>query len=240
MNRFYSNTIQGNRAVLSGAERDHCIRVLRTSVGDAVEIVNGSGGLAVGRLVSSSKQDAVVELETDLETANRQPSIIIASAVPKQPSRWEYFLEKATETGVDTVIPLVCRRSEKTNVRMDRSRQVILSAFKQSKRLFLPGLFEPVRLEELFVKQPAADERFIACLPHSVAGADESPFLGVKHKGGKTSIVLIGPEGDFTAEEISLAVQSGYSPVSLGEHRLRVETAALTACSILKCIDQLS
>jgi 16S rRNA (uracil1498-N3)-methyltransferase len=233
LKRFYSDNIREGRAILEGTERHHCVKVLRTVLGEEVEIVDGKGGLATGRLISGDKRSAIIELTGQVVIQPEIPMPTIAMAIPRHPSRWEYFLEKSTEIGVGEIIPLVCARSDKSRIREERSRQIVLSAFKQSRRHYLPRLADPVEFSKIL--ESAYPERYIA---H--CGDTAADFLGDCHKKGKKAIVLIGPEGDFTAEEISLAEEAGFGSVSLGDTRLRVETAGLAACTILRCIDQLA
>lgn len=237
MKRFYSSNIKNDTAILEGSERDHCIRVMRTVPDEVVEIVDGRGGLWTGSLSDSDKRQAIVRLVSNITTdrplSYQKP--VIATAIPKSPARWESFLEKATEIGVETIIPLVSRRSEKRRIRTERSEQIILSAFKQSKHLHLPALRPVQSIKDLIAEYTSSEsEKFIAYL-----GTEENPYLGVIHETGMSSIILIGPEGDFTAEEVSLALASGFKGVSLGDSVLRVETAGVAACNIIQCSEHI-
>jgi len=239
MKRFFTANINGSQAFLEERERDHCIKVLRTVTGEEVEIVDGCGGLWRGILDHYDKRNAIVKLEKKMEIMPasfeyRRP--VIATAIPKNHSRWETFLEKATEIGMEMVVPIVSDRSEKSNVRMERSRQIILSAFKQSRQLYLPEIRPVIKFADLVNEYSSfPSEKYIA-----YCSSEENPHLGVMHKGGLHSIVLIGPEGDFTSEEISLATGKGFTGVSLGSGILRVETAGIMACNIIQCSAQIN
>jgi len=226
MKQFYSSNIKGNNAVLEGKERDHCVRVLRTAIGDSVEVVDGLGNLYSGKLASTGKVIATIHFDESKQTFDRKVLPAIACAIPKNHTRWEWILEKAVEIGVNEIIPLIAHRSEKKHIRRERNEQIILSAFKQSGHYYLPKLKEPTKFKDLIVERSGIEgEHFIA-----YCGEVDKQFIGNLHESGKPSVVLIGPEGDFTAEEVSLATSAGFQVVSLGTSRLRVETAAIVAC----------
>lgn len=228
MKRFYSNNIQLPNALLEGKEKEHCIKVLRTQIGEELEIVDGKGNVFLGELKSSNKSTATITISNKLEVTALLPKVSIAICIPKSPSRWEWFLEKATEIGVHKIIPLIAKRSEKKHIRKDRNEQILLSAFKQSGHLFIPELHEPIAFSKMINNCSEWNQKFIAHCEE-----DEKFFLGDKYKKGENAIILIGPEGDFSPEEITLALENGFKPVSLGNSRLRVETAGVVASGII-------
>lgn len=230
MKRFYSRQIQDGSAVLSDGERDHCVKVLRTVVGETVEVVDGAGSLYRGHLAEAGRREARIALEGGPQHFPKPVLPVVAAAIPRNPSRWEFFLEKAVELGVDRIVPLLAARSEKHRFRRERCEQVVLSAFKQSGRYYLPVLDDPRRFTEVVEDSSfALKERFIA---HCGAGSRQP--VGAVHRNGHAAVILIGPEGDFTPEEVSLALGRGYIPVTLGHGRLRVETAAIVSCALLQ------
>ncbi len=234
MKRFYSNNITTSHAILEGKEKEHCVRVLRVKEGEEVEIVDGKGSVFVGELMQVNKKEAVVEIrkqtEHELENSNH---LTIASCVPKNSSRWEWFLEKATEVGVERFMPLISSRSEKKNIRRERSEHIILSAFKQSGQLFLPKLEDPIAFNDLLDSDThLRAQKFVAHCGH-----EDKVHLANRYVKGNDAIILIGPEGDFTLEEISAAKEKGYFPVSLGDSRLRVETAGVVSAGIINWIN---
>ncbi len=234
MKRFYTTSIDGSTAILTGKERDHCIRVLRMQVGDEVELVNGSGDVHVAELKEADKQQARFHI---LRSTHHEALTVpdVAIAIPKNPSRWEFFLEKATEIGVGRIFPLLVTRSEKRRIREERNSQIIQSAFKQALHHYMPLLNEPIALQDLLQRKDDYHQLFIA---HCASG--ETPYLGHVYQRREKSLIFIGPEGDFTTEEISLATETGCQPVSLGASRLRVETAGITVCNIIQCIESTS
>ncbi|RYZ29126.1 MAG: 16S rRNA (uracil(1498)-N(3))-methyltransferase, partial [Chitinophagaceae bacterium] len=157
----------------------------------------------------------------------REPSICIAISITKNASRFEWFLEKATEIGINEIIPLLCERTEKEKFRYDRMKGILVSAMLQSQQTWLPNLHQPTSFDEV-IKQASHQQKFIAhCLPEQ-----KQQLSSVIHH--LSSIILIGPEGDFTPAEIEAALQNNFIPVALGETRLRTETAGMVAAALLR------
>lgn len=232
--RFFTTQIDDKHAVLTGSERDHCVRVLRSQVGDEVEVVNGCGDLLHCRLESIGKEASLIIMNK----MHHEPHVFpdLAIAIPKSPSRWEFLLEKSTEIGVGRIYPLITKRSEKKHIREERSGQIIQSAFKQSLHHYIPKLHSPIALESLI--SLAEVEYHQAYIAH--CASKETPYLGNLYQPREKSLILVGPEGDFTSEEISLTLKQGFTAVSLGSSRLRVETAGITVCNIIQCIESTS
>ena len=165
------------------------------------------------------------------ETGKRPFRLHLAVAPTKNMARFEWFLEKATEIGVDEITPLVCEHSERVQLRVDRLRKIILSAAKQSLKTYLPVLHEPVKFTD-FVSRNNSGARFVAYVE------EQQPMhLKAAYQKGDCTI-FIGPEGDFSHKEMELAIKSGIIPVSLGPSRLRTETAALVACHIINMVNE--
>ena len=210
---------------LSDEEAAHAIRVLRMSVGDKLTITDGKGLLYDAQILSITGKHCYIEPCEPVETAKGwNGNIHIAVAPTKNMDRIEWFAEKATEIGVDAITFLNCRFSERKVVKNDRVERIVVSAMKQSLKFRKPVVGEMVSFKE-FVKCERPGAKFIA---HCYE--DEKVLLKDVLVPGEDATVLIGPEGDFSPEEIKMAMKAGYRPVSLGNSRLRTETAALVAC----------
>lgn len=205
----------------------HIIQVLRMKMGERLKITDGAGYMADAEIVSDHRKHCQVKrLSIEyVKPASHQKCIAISPL--KNTARFEWFLEKATEIGVSEIIPLICSRTEKQQLRTLRLRQVLQRAMLQSQQAWMPKLWEPVSFTS-FVNKPFEGSRYIA---HCEAEQDRS-LLPVSSDSNK-SLILIGPEGDFTEAEIALALQEDYTPVSLGDSRLRTETAGIVAATLL-------
>jgi 16S rRNA (uracil1498-N3)-methyltransferase len=211
----------------------HVVQVLRMQEGDMLQLTDGKGMLLKAVLQTAHKKHAVVSI---LETAHQSPpeqEVIIAVSLLKNTARIEWFLEKAVELGVRKIIPLLCARTEKMQFRHDRAKQIAISAMLQSRQCFLTEITAPLTYEELLLKTDLTvyPQKLIAhCLPE-----EKTTIMQVAVNPFSKVMMLIGPEGDFTKQEISLALEKDFKPVSLGENRLRTETAALTA-AVMFCV----
>lgn len=234
MHVFYTPDIQ-NRAELPAEEAAHAIRVLRLQAGDEVTLTDGKGNFYRAEISAASGKRCLVNI---LETQPQEPlwlgHLHIAMAPTKNMDRTEWFAEKATEIGFDELTFLNCRFSERKVIKTERIQKILVSAIKQSLKARLPRLNEMTDFNT-FVRQPFNGQKFIA---HCYEG--EKPLLKDILKQGEDALVLIGPEGDFSEEEVKLAIEQGFQPVSLGRSRLRTETAALVACHILNLQNQLA
>lgn len=234
MHVFYTPDIQ-NRAELPEEEAAHAIRVLRLQAGDEVTLTDGKGNFYRAEIsVASNKRCLVNILETQPQEPLWQGHLHIAMAPTKNMDRTEWFAEKATEIGFDELTFLNCRFSERKVIKTERIQKILVSAIKQSLKARLPLLNEMTDFDK-FVRQPFNGQKFIA---HCYEG--EKPLLRDVSKRGQDALVLIGPEGDFSEEEVKLAIEQGFQPISLGRSRLRTETAALVACHILNLQNQLA
>lgn len=232
MHVFYTPDIQ-NRAELPAEEAAHAVRVLRLQAGDEVTLTDGKGNFYRAEIsVASNKRCLVNILETQPQEPLWQGHLHIAMAPTKNMDRTEWFAEKATEIGFDELTFLNCRFSERKVIKTERIQKILVSAIKQSLKARLPRLNEMTDFNK-FIRQPFNGQKFIA---HCYEG--EKPLLRDVSKRGQDALVLIGPEGDFSEEEVKTAVAQGFQPVSLGRSRLRTETAALVACHILNLQNQ--
>ncbi|HFA47988.1 MAG TPA: 16S rRNA (uracil(1498)-N(3))-methyltransferase [Bacteroidetes bacterium] len=228
---FFANEINGTTATFGEAESRHCIHVLRKGAGDEVHFTDGKGGWYVGVILRANKKGFSAKIISQkLEYGRPAFHLHVGIAPTKNIDRFEWFLEKATEFGISEITPLHCSNSERKRIRPERLEKVLLAAMKQSLKAYLPKLNELCSFEG-FMEKTATDSpanRFIA---HCRNG--QLPHLKDNYLAGNDVVVLVGPEGDFSKEEISLAAQKGYSPVSLGNARLRTETAGIAAVHII-------
>ena len=232
MNIFYTPDITSDSYTLSEEESKHCVRVLRMREGDELVLVDGKGGYFIAEIIEAFPKKCSVKIkDRKNEFGKRGHQLHIACAPTKNIERFEWFLEKATEIGIDEITPIDCERSERTVVKSDRLNKVIIAAMKQSEKAYLPKLKEVISFPEL-VSLKFSGQKFIA---H--CGAGPASHLKDLVKKGENVLVLIGPEGDFTANEIKFAKENDFMEVSLGSSRLRTETAALAACHTVQLLN---
>lgn len=223
---FFEGDLKGT-IVLSREESNHAVKVMRTKENDLVRIINGKGTVAIGEIVSDHPKMCKVAIANTSSYDELSPKITIAIAPTKGNDRIEFFIEKATEIGVFKIIPLICRNNERDKVNLERWKKVTLAATKQSQRPWLPIIGDPVRINQLFEDNDLPETKLIAY-------CEELPEESItKYTGKSDLIVLIGPEGDFTKDEVTQSEQRGFIRVNLGENRLRTETAGLVALSKL-------
>lgn len=233
MHLFYTPDLQTDTYKLSEEESRHCVRVLRLTEGETLFLVDGKGLFCEAVIsIAHPKACMLQVVERKYNYGKRDYKLTIAVSPTKNIDRYEWFLEKATEIGIDEVIPLISRYSERKEIKPERLEKVIISAIKQSIKAFLPVL-NPLQTFRETIKMPCTGLRFIA---HCHEG-EKSLLRDVVLKG-KDVLILIGPEGDFSNEEVELAIKEGFIPVSLGDSRLRTETAALVACHTVNLINQ--
>lgn len=225
MQLFYSPAIQKNQNsfVFDKDESKHIIRVLRKKIGDTLFVTNGKGTLFTTKIVLDSDKNCTTEISAFKDESPLNFHIHLAVAPTKMNERYEWFLEKATEIGIREITPIICDHSERKIIKAERFEKVILSAMKQSLQLYLPKLNPPVLLKD-FLSQNHKEEKYIAHCEDA-----EKKLLKNCITPHKNYLLLIGPEGDFSNAEIQLALEKGFSPVSLGSTRLRTETAAIVA-----------
>ena len=226
MHLFYTPDIQGDTYTLNEEESNHCNKVLRLSVGSVVYLIDGLGGLYTAQITEAKKKAVNLSItHVQREFGKRNHHLHIAIAPTKNIDRLEWFLEKATEIGIDEITPIICERSERKVVKEERLEKIITAAVKQSLTAYHPKLNSITSYED-FIKKNFPSTKLIAhCLDDLPRQAIDQ--LIVPHE---SYLLLIGPEGDFTPKEITLALQNAYKPVTLGNTRLRTETAALAAC----------
>ena len=226
---FYIDSFIEASTVLTLSEETskHVVQVLRMENGEQLQLTDGKGHVITAEIIDNHKKKCQVKLISIQDFKKPEKRITIAISLVKNASRFEWFLEKATELGATSIIPMLCQRTEKQHFRMERMNGILISAMLQSKQSWLPVLHTPTLYSEVIMK---ADEnnKFIA---HCEADEEKIQLAGIQKNG--SSVILIGPEGDFTAEEITLALNHQFMPVALGETRLRTETAGIVAATLL-------
>jgi 16S rRNA (uracil1498-N3)-methyltransferase len=230
---FYTPDLKGSNYQLNHDESKHCVKVLRLKEGDIVNLINGRGSLFLAKIINANHKACELQIISENnEYGKRNFRISLAIAPTKNTDRFEWFLEKVTEIGIDEIIPIICQHSERKDIKTDRLEKVIISAMKQSYKAYLPVLSEIIPFKAL-INRTFGGYKFIA---HCEEG--DKKLLKNLIKPQKDILILIGPEGDFSKEEIEAAINGGFVPVSLGESRLRTETAGIVACHTVNLINQ--
>jgi 16S rRNA (uracil1498-N3)-methyltransferase len=226
MHIFYTPDITQNTYTLNEEESKHCVRVLRLTIGSIVNLVDGKGGFYTAEITSDNpKKVSLSILKVETEFHQRNHYLHIAVAPTKNIDRIEWFLEKATELGIDEITPIITDRSERRVVKEDRLNKVITSAVKQSIKAYHPKLNDAISFDA-FLKEPFDGDKLIAhCIDNG-----EKQYISKLVTPHQKYLILIGPEGDFTPDEVDLALNKGFKALTLGDNRLRTETAALSVC----------
>lgn len=234
MQLFYNPDIkQGDITFFFDKEESkHIVKVLRKKENDKIFITNGLGFLFESEIILASEKKCEVKItkETFQEPDKFYTHIVVAPT--KMNDRLEWFLEKATEIGIHEITPIICDHSERKVYKIDRAEKIIQAAMKQSLHYYIPKINEPISFAQ-FVKSNIGGQKFIAHCEET----DKKSFKNEVKKDGKVTI-LIGPEGDFSTKEINLAIENEFIPVTLGNTRLRTETAALVACHTIALINE--
>lgn len=232
MQIFYAPDIEST-LVLPEEESGHCVRVMRLAEGDEIMITDGKGNFYRASITNAHPKHCQVEITSSWQPEKPWDAYIhIAVAPTKNMDRMEWFAEKATEIGIDEITCLNCRFSERKEVKTARLEKILVSAMKQSQKALLPQLNGMTDFKQ-FVRQPFNGRKFIA---HCEEG--EKPLIKSIYRPGENVLILIGPEGDFSPEEIKSAEENGFEAISLGKSRLRTETAAMTACHTIHVLNQ--
>ncbi len=232
MHIFYAPDIIPPYHVLNDEESRHAVKVLRLGPGSRLRLVDGRGTMHEAEVTTASPRDCEVRIVSSIAEFGRRPyRLTMAVAPTKNSDRFEWFVEKAVEIGVDAIVPLECANSERRVFRPERAAKVAVSAMKQSGKACLPEL-SPLTPVHKVLTAPFDGVKLIAhCRSHDESAAANAPRIPIVEalSGATNVLILIGPEGDFTADEVALALRHGFIPISLGDSRLRTETAALVA-----------
>jgi 16S rRNA (uracil1498-N3)-methyltransferase len=232
MHLFYTPDLNGNLYTLNEIESKHCVRVLRLDIDDQIQLIDGKGGFFTAKIIDSNPKKCIVEIiDTKTEFGKKNHYLHIAIAPTKNIDRFEWFLEKATEIGINEITPLLCEHSERKAIKSERLEKIIVSAIKQSIKAYKPKLNELTKYKD-FINQNTTCVKYIAHCEEN-----KKTLLKNAYPKNESAIILIGPEGDFSPEEIELAKQNKFIEISLGESRLRTETAGVVACHTINLIN---
>ena len=231
---FYTEFISSadSIVVLNEENSKHIVQVLRMAEGRQINITDGLGTICTAEIVEAHKKKCTVKIIDTLKQIAPAKKVCIAISPVKNSSRFEWFLEKATEIGVTEIVPLICERTEKQYLKYDRLRGILISAMLQSQQSWLPVLHEPIKFEK-FVEENKSNHKFIAHCEEQNKTSLKEITEQLSNEIITQSLILIGPEGDFSKEEIAIALQNNFIPISLGQTRLRTETAAMVAATLL-------
>jgi 16S rRNA (uracil1498-N3)-methyltransferase len=234
MQLFYNPDINENTTQFSfeKEESKHIVKVLRKNIGDTLHITNGNGWLFTAEVAIPNINNCVVTVISKSKQPKQTYNLHLAVAPTKMNDRYEWFLEKATEIGIDTITPIICDHSERKIIKAERFEKILQSAMKQSLSCYMPKLNNAINFKD-FISQDFNGELFIA---HCEETDRKSLKQQIKPKQNVT--ILIGPEGDFSTKEIDIAIKNKFIPVTLGETRLRTETAAIVACHSVAFINE--
>lgn len=230
---FHDGVLSAGAMDLQPDTAKHVVQVLRMSTGDKIALTNGKGYRAEGSIVATSKKACSVLIEEVTQLPPKLPVLHMAVAFTKNTARNEWILEKVTELGVKTIIPLSATRSEREKFRYDRWQNILVAAILQSQQYYLPELKELTSLEDVMHTMDNVPQKLVA---HCMDGMSRKPILDAITKD-KETLLLIGPEGDFTAEEVNHLTSKGYTGISMGVNRLRTETAAVNACACFNMVN---
>jgi 16S rRNA (uracil1498-N3)-methyltransferase len=231
VNLFYQPGIPEGTLFLDQEESRHCVKVLRHSAGDVIRITDGNGYFYTARITRADARQCDFSIQDTVAEPARTFSVHIAISPTKNTDRLEWFVEKATEFGIDTITPIECKHTERAFLKKERLEKVAVSAMKQSLKARVPVIAQLTTFSS-FVSGVQETDRFIAFVdprnPHHLQ------HVALPHR---QYVILIGPEGDFSTDELTMAEQHGFRKVSLGPSRLRTETAGLAACHILNLLN---
>lgn len=235
MIQFYAPDIEKTK-MLPECDSQHCVRVLRMKTGDNIDVIDGKGYRYECKIVEAHQKRTSIEIINKVSIPlSWDNNITIAVAPTKHIDRMEWFVEKSTEIGVNRIIPLLCHHSERKEIKVERLEKIAISAMKQSLKAVLPIIYPMTTVKKIITESNTA-QKFIAYCDESIP----RKLFCNEYKPNEDCIILIGPEGDFSKEEITLALDNGFIPISLGDNRLRTETAAIAACHTCHIINQLN
>ena len=239
MELYWVHKLEGDHAFLDVEESHHCLKVMRHKRGDRVEVTDGNGNKYVAVILNDDRNGCELQtIELLKSESQRSPVCHIAIAPTKSIDRFEWFLEKATEIGIAEITPLICRRSERTQLKPERLQKQVIAAMKQSQRCWLPILHEPQKFVDFILATGSGEpglqpDNKIICY----CGEETLPLLKNVYRLQTRVLILIGPEGDFSPDEVELALANGFSGATLGPARLRTETAGVVAAHTVQLMN---
>ncbi len=235
MHLFYTPDIKETTYTLNEQESKHCIKVLRLNEGDKINLIDGIGNFYLAEITHPHQKKCKVKVVEKTENYSKlHYNLTIAIAPTKNNDRLEWFCEKATEIGIDKIIPFTSYNSERRNIKPEKFEKTIISAIKQSYKAFKPEFTELTKYK-LLIQQEFKGKKYIAHCNNAICS-----FMQLKDVYNKSedAIILIGPEGDFTPEEVQMAIDNGFVEINLGDYRLRTETAGLVAVMTISLLNQ--
>ncbi len=229
---FYDNEISTTEIyTLNHEEAKHAIRSLRLKKGDIIVITNGKGQIYKGKLINDHYQHAEVVIVSVENMPKKNYYVHVALSITQQAERFEWFVEKATELGIDEITPIICQRTEKKNLKTERLQKIAIASIKQSRQAYLPKINEAIPFEQLITKNLRVNKGIAAC-----HGTRQKIQEWIKTSESSNFLLAIGPEGDFTPIELTAAKNVGYTILDLGPNTLRSETAALILPAYLRFV----
>ncbi|OFX17312.1 MAG: 16S rRNA (uracil(1498)-N(3))-methyltransferase [Bacteroidetes bacterium GWA2_31_9] len=234
MQYFYSSNIINDLAILNEEESKHCIKVLRHKLNDKIHLIDGLGGLFLCKILDDNFNQCKLQIIKNEDVVQRNFKLHIAISPIKNVDRFEWFIEKATEIGIDEITPIVCNKTEKLKIKKERIQRILLSATKQSLNATIPKFNEMINFKDFINihKNNQNFEKFIA-----YCGTEITNNLKSLYSKNSNTVIIIGPEGDFTDNEVAYSFENGFNAVSLGINRLRTETAGVIACSTINILN---
>lgn len=232
MQLFIGSELDSGNLFLTEEESWHCVKVLRKKTGDILSVIDGNGNFYSGKIVGDNPKKIILSIESkETKTPSRNYKLHLAIAPTKNIDRIEWFIEKAVEIGVDEISFLLCKNSERKILKIDRMQKIVESAVKQSVQFYIPKVNDLIAYTKFIEQQTSYQTKLIAhCQTPNL------PFLSKVIEPQQDSLLLIGPEGDFTIDEVNLAKSIGFQEISLGNTRLRTETAALYAVNVFSVL----
>lgn len=231
---FHDGALEkASEIVLAEETTRHVLQVLRMQVGHKISLTDGKGTSATTSILKTEKKKCFVKIDEVQFHAPRKIQLYLCVAFTKNSSRNEWLLEKATELGASSIIPIISERTEREKFRYDRWRNILIAALIQSQQYYLPKILEATSLKEILQKFKSVEQKLIG---HCIEVEEKIP-LSIAMKPNMNTLVFIGPEGDFTNEEVSLCIENGCVSVDMGSQRLRTETAAMAACAYFNLIN---
>jgi len=231
MDIFFSDTVKNNKIELPKSESHHCIAVKRKRINDKVKIIDGKGLTYIASITIANKNNVVLDIESKKKSSQPNNNLHLIISPTKSHDRIDWIVEKATEIGVEEISFALCHRTERKKINIDRVKRITISALKQSGQAYLPKINNLQKIKDI-LESSKAEQKYIAHLE------DEAQVhLRSVYRKGRSSCVLIGPEGDFTKDEIDLSEKYNFTSVTLGENTLRTETAGIYVSSLVNILN---
>lgn len=231
MDTFFSTLINDNEIELSKTESHHCIIVKRKKIKDKVKVVDGNGFIYISSIINANKNCVILRIEEKKKSLSQPNNFHLVISPTKSQDRIDWMVEKATEIGVEEITFLLCSRTERKKINLDRIKRISISALKQCGQAYLPKINDMQEFRSV-IESIEANQKYIAHLEE-----DDKVYLSKTYKSGESSVIVVGPEGDFTKDEINIAKTNHFIPVTLGTNTLRTETAGVYVSSLVNVLN---